>query len=130
MTSIFTHIINRTLPGHIVYEDEQCYVIMTIQPFTTGHVLVIPRAEIDHWDDLPDELAIHMLQVSRKMAKILKQVFGSARAGVLVAGVDLPHVHIHVFPANTAADFDMGAPKPVATDEALAAAAAAIRAAL
>ena len=129
MTSIFSKIINKELPGHFVYDDEHCVVIMTIQPRNPGHILVIPREEVDHWDDLKPELMAHLTAVSQKMAKAIKRAFPAKRVGVLIAGLAVPHVHIHVFPANEITDFDLALSK-MATPEALATACAAIQAQL
>lgn len=131
MPSVFSRIMNREIPGHFVHEDEQCVVIMTIQPFTQGHVLVIPREEIDCWEDVPAPLAQHLLTVSQRMAKVIKSEFSALRAGVLIAGVDIDHLHIHIFPANDASDFEFGKSTPqAASSEQLADVAARLREAL
>lgn len=129
MSSIFSQIINRELPGHFVYEDDLCVVIMTIQPRNPGHMLVIPRREIDHWDDLEPTLLNHLMSVSQRMAKALKVSFPAERVGVIIAGLDVAHVHIHVFAANNVGDFDL-AQCAMADSEQLAQAAASLRAAL
>lgn len=107
MASVFTQIMQGNLPGHFVHEDELCIVIMTIQPVQQGHMLVIPREEIDHWDDLPDELVAHMTVVAKKMTKALKQAFPSERVGMMIAGLEVPHTHIHLIPINALTDFDI-----------------------
>jgi len=107
MDSIFTKIIKREIPGNFVYEDDQCVVITTIQPVVTGHVLVIPKQQVDHWYDLSDELAAHLLLVSKKVAKALQQVFPAERVGVFIAGFEVPHTHLHVLPVNNMGDFDI-----------------------
>lgn len=107
MASVFTKIINREIPGYFVWEDELCVAIMTIQPVRDGHVLVIPKQEIDHWDNLPDELHAHLMIVCKKIAKALKATFPSRRIGLLVAGFEVPHAHIHLMPIDTMHDFDL-----------------------
>ena len=107
MASIFTQIINGELPGHFVYQDDLCVAIMTIQPVKPGHVLVIPREEIDHWDDLPEALSAHLMIVSRNIAKAIKQSFSADRVGFMIAGFEVPHAHIHLIPANSMADFSL-----------------------
>ncbi|CBL45012.1 Histidine triad (HIT) family protein [gamma proteobacterium HdN1] len=129
MASIFTKIIDGQLPGNFVWKDDACVVILTIQPLRPGHMLVIPRAEIDHWDDLPDELAAHLMLVSKKMAKALKKAYPSARVGMAIAGLEVPHVHLHVFPINTLNDFDFSQAESAGA-EALAKVAENLRAAL
>lgn len=106
MDSIFTRIIKGDIPGHFVFDDEHCVVITTIQPITKGHLLVIPKQQIDQWCDLPDELAAHLMLVAKKMANALQKVFPSERVGMVIAGFEVPHTHLHVMPVNNMADFD------------------------
>lgn len=129
MASIFTRIINKELPGHFVWEDEQCVAIMTLNPMKPGHVLVIPRLEIDHWDDLPAELAAHLMAVSQRLAKALKRAFPCQRVGLLVVGLEVPHVHLHLVPLEAMQDIRVEG-LPQAGAEELAAAATRIREAL
>ena len=129
MASIFTRIINKELPGHFVWEDEQCVAIMTLNPMKPGHVLVIPRLEIDHWDDLPAELAAHLMAVSQRLAKALKRAFPCQRVGLLVVGLEVPHVHLHLVPLEAMQDIRVEG-LPQAGAEELAAAANRIREAL
>lgn len=107
MATVFTRIINREIPGHFVWEDDLCIAIMTIQPVRDGHVLVIPRQEIDHWQNLPEELASHLMVVARKIALALKTVFPARRIGLLIAGFEVPHAHLHVLPIDNMHDFDL-----------------------
>jgi len=104
MASVFTQILNGDLPGHFVYEDEQAVAIMTIQPVKDGHVLIIPREEIDHFDDLPAELAAHLMHISQKVTKAIKQAFPCTRVGLIIAGLEVPHTHIHLIPINQLED--------------------------
>lgn len=104
MASIFSRIIAGELPGHFVWQDDLCVAIMTIQPINPGHVLVIPREEINHWDDLPDDLAAHLMIVGKKIAKAIKKTFPSERVGLVIAGFEVPHTHIHVMPVNHLSD--------------------------
>lgn len=129
MASIFTRIIDQELPGHFVWEDERCVAIMTLNPMKPGHVLVIPRLEIDHWDDLPSELAAHLMAVSQRLAKALKRAFPCQRVGLLVVGLEVPHVHLHLVPLEAMQDIRVEG-LPQAGAEELASAAARIREAL
>lgn len=106
MSSIFTQIIDGKIPGHFVWQDDYCVAIMTIQPVNPGHLLVIPRQEIDHWDDLSDDLASHLMRISKKLAKAVKKSFVCQRVGLVIAGFEVPHVHVHVMPANALEDFN------------------------
>ncbi len=104
MPSIFTRIIDGEFPGHFVWKDEQAVAFMTIQPVREGHLMVIPRAEIDHWDDLPEALAAHLMVVSQRIARALKDVFPCQRIGMMIAGLEVPHTHMHVVPIDDLGD--------------------------
>ncbi len=129
MASVFTKIIQGELPGHFVWRDDHCVAIMTIQPIRTGHVLVIPKVEIDQWTDLPVELAQHLMQVSHTISNALKQVYTSQRIGLMIAGLEVPHTHIHLVPMDSMKDLDFAFAKN-ADAESLAQAANKIRMAL
>ncbi|WP_226662270.1 HIT family protein [Microbulbifer aggregans] len=129
MASIFTKIINGELPGHFVWRDDVAVAIMTIAPVKTGHCLVIPVEEIDHWDDVPADVSAHLMEVARKVAKAQKRVYQPKRVGVMVAGLEVPHTHYHLIPANEITDLDFALQKPAQAEE-LAAEAARLRQAL
>jgi len=129
MASVFSKIIAGEFAGHFVWKDDKAVAFMTIEPVREGHLLVVPREEIDHWDDLPPELLTHMTQVSQTLAKALKKAFPAKRVGVLIAGLEVPHTHIHLVPIDSMADLDLGNAAP-ARPEALEATAERIRQAL
>ncbi|AMX02752.1 HIT family protein [Microbulbifer thermotolerans] len=129
MASIFTKIINGELPGHFVWRDDKAVAIMTIAPIKPGHCLVIPVQEVDHWDDVPADLAAHLMQVAQKVAKGLKAVYSPKRVGVMVAGLEVPHTHLHLIPVDALEDFDFSLQKPTEAEQ-LAAESQKIRAAL
>ena len=104
MASVFTQIIQGDIPGHFVYQDDLAIAIMTIQPVQQGHVLVIPRDEIDHFDDLPVELAAHLMNLSQQVAKAIKQAFPCTRVAMVIAGLEVPHTHLHLIPINQMED--------------------------
>jgi histidine triad (HIT) family protein len=106
MTTIFTKIINGELPGRIVWSDDQVAAFLTIAPLTKGHTLVVPRAEVDDWTRLDPDVLAHLMIVSQAIGAALKQTFGAPRVGLVVAGFEVPHAHVHVFPAWEMADFD------------------------
>lgn len=124
MPSVFTMIINRDLPGRFVYEDDDVVAFLTIEPMTQGHTLVVPRAEVDNWQDLDPELFNKVMAVSQKIGRAVCKAFDTARAGVIIAGLEVPHLHVHVFPARNLSDFGFANvdrnPTPESLDEAQA----------
>lgn len=104
MASVFTLIIEGKIPGNFVWKDEKAVAILTIQPIRQGHVLVIPRVEIDHWNELPLDIASHLMQVSHKIANALKIAFPAKRVGMMIAGLEVPHTHIHLVPIDSMDD--------------------------
>jgi histidine triad (HIT) family protein len=95
--SVFTKIIKGEIPGEMVYQDEECVVLLTIEPFTPGHCLVVSRAQIDHLWDADDELYQHLMGVTKKVANAMREVYGYPRVGQIVEGFGVPHAHIHLF---------------------------------
>lgn len=104
MASVFTLIMEGKIPGNFVWKDDKAVAILTIQPIRQGHVLVIPREEIDQWSDLPLELAAHLMQVSHKIANALKVAYPATRVGLMIAGLEVPHTHLHVVPMDSMKD--------------------------
>ncbi|WP_419919597.1 HIT family protein [Candidatus Poriferisocius sp.] len=104
MASVFTRIINGELPGHFVWQDEAAVAILSINPTRTGHTLVIPRVEIDHWLDVPPELASHLMVVAQTVGTAQMAAFRSPRVGLVIAGQEVPHTHLHVIPMFDVAD--------------------------
>jgi diadenosine tetraphosphate (Ap4A) HIT family hydrolase len=129
MASVFTQIINGDLPGHFIWRDEKVVAIMTISPIKPGHCLVIPVEEINHWDEVPEDLSAHLMHVAQRVAKGLKTVYNPKRVGVMVAGLEVPHTHIHLIPVEELSDFDFSKQRPAGAEE-LAKEAAKVRAAL
>jgi diadenosine tetraphosphate (Ap4A) HIT family hydrolase len=95
--SIFTKIIGGEIKQHILYQDSQCFVILTHEPLTPGHLMVIPREQIDHLWDVEDDLYQHLMAVSKKMALKIREVYDYKRVGMIVEGFGVPHAHVHVF---------------------------------
>lgn len=100
MTTIFTRIINREIPGTFVHEDDKCVAFLSINPLADGHVLVVPRDEVDHWVDLPADLAAHLFAVSHRIADALRNAFPCERVGLIIAGYEVNHCHIHLVPTT------------------------------
>ena len=99
--SIFTKIITGAIPSHKVYEDALTVAFLDIHPVQSGHVLVVSKKQIDHFDDLPDEDYQAVWQTVKKIAKAQKKAFNPDRVGVQVVGLDVPHAHIHVIPFSS-----------------------------
>ncbi|WP_049722179.1 HIT family protein [Gilvimarinus polysaccharolyticus] len=106
MASIFTKIIAGEIPGHFVWQDDIAVAIMTIGPLKPGHVLVIPRAEVDHWYDLDAETMAHLTVVSQKIARALQQAFPAERVAMIIAGLEVPHTHLHLVPMDKMEELD------------------------
>ena len=101
MPTIFTRIIDGELPGTFVWRDERAVAFMSINPLAHGHVLVVPTAEVDHWIDLDPVLAGHLFDVARVIGTAQAAAFRCARVGLIVAGYEVPHTHVHVIPTNS-----------------------------
>jgi diadenosine tetraphosphate (Ap4A) HIT family hydrolase len=100
MATIFTMIINGDIPGTFVHRDDKCVVFMSINPMAPGHALVVPIEEIDHWVDASPELTAHLFDVTRRIARAQDRAFECEKIGVIIAGYEVPHTHIHVIPTN------------------------------
>ena len=127
MASIFTRIINREIPGHIVAEDERYIAFLDIAPLTIGHTLVVPKKEVDYLFDLDDDTLAGMNVFSKKVAIAIKKVVPCLRIGVEVIGLEVPHAHVHLIPMNRTEDLNFMRPKLKPTKEELTALAEKIR---
>lgn len=106
MTTIFSRIINREIPGTFVHEDDRCVAFLSINPLADGHVLVVPREEIDHWIDLDQNLAAHLFAVSHCISRALSSAFPCERVGMIIAGYEVNHCHIHLVPTSDMSQLD------------------------
>lgn len=98
MPTLFTRIIEGEIPGTFVWRDPECVAFLSIAPVQPGHTLVVPRVEIDHWIDLDPALAAHLTVVAQTIARAQQRVYDPIKVGLLVAGLEVPHVHLHVIP--------------------------------
>ncbi|HEU0191078.1 MAG TPA: HIT family protein [Mycobacterium sp.] len=105
MATVFTKIINRELPGRFVYEDDEVVAFLTIEPMTQGHTLVVPRAEIDQWQDINNAALNKVMTVAQRIGRAVCRAFDAERAGLIIAGLEVPHLHVHVFPTRSLRDF-------------------------
>ena len=130
MPTVFTRIIDGELPGTFVHRDDVCVSFMSINPLAEGHVLVVPRAEVDQWTDLSADVCAHLMSVSRSIGRAQKNAFGCPRAGLIIAGFEVPHCHVHVIPTRTIEDLSFENARSSVSPAELEAAAARIRAGL
>ena len=104
-SSIFTRIINGEIPCHKVYEDDRTLAFLDIHPTQPGHTLVVPKVQIDHFDDLDDADYQAVWTTVKLVSKALKKAFDRNRIGVAIVGTDVPHAHVHVFPFDKSEEF-------------------------
>ena len=104
MPTIFTRIINGELPARFLWRDDDCVAFLSINPLRPGHTLVVPRAEIDHWVDLPVEANAQLMRVAHAIGAAQMVAFHPARVGLIIAGLEVPHVHLHVVPIDSEQD--------------------------
>lgn len=126
MSSVFTKIIEGELPARFVYRDEKCVAFLSIEPLRYGHTLVVPVEEVDKWTDLDSETWAHLNEIALEIGGAIKTAFDTPRTGYIIAGFDVPHTHIHLFPTEKMEDYDFAkafaadATDPAAMDEAAA----------
>lgn len=111
MASIFTKIINREIPAHIVAENDYAIAFLDIHPLTKGHTLVVPKKEIDYFFDLDDETYIQVHLLAKEVAEVLKKAISCKRIATAVIGLEVPHAHLHLIPINTMSDANFSNPK-------------------
>ena len=115
--TIFSKIIKGEIPSYKIAENEKFYAFLDIYPLRPGHVLVIPKIEIDKLFDLPDEYLAEMLVFAKPIAQAIEKSFDCNRCGMSVVGLEVPHAHMHLIPINSMNDLNFNQPKPKATDE-------------
>ncbi|MGI9018243.1 MAG: HIT family protein [Euzebya sp.] len=128
--TLFSKIIDGELSGRFVWEDEVCVAFLTINPLTPGHTLVVPRQEVDHWLDAPADLREHLFEVAHTISTAIQQVWQPEKVGLMIAGVEVDHLHLHLAAINHLADLDFSRADPDPGDEALDQAADRLRQAL
>ena len=124
MSSVFTKIIEGELPARFVYRDEKCVAFLSIEPLRYGHTLVVPVEEVDKWTDLDSQTWAHLNEIALEIGGAIKTAFDTPRTGYIIAGFDVPHTHIHLFPTEKMEEYDFAkafaadATDPAAMDEA------------
>lgn len=127
MSSIFSKIINREIPGYIVAENDRFIAFLDVFPLKEGHTLVVPKNEVDYIFDLDDQLLGEMMTFAKFVSKKIQSVVPCKRIGVTVIGLEVPHAHIHLIPINGLSDMDFSKPKLQLTKEQMESVAEAIR---
>lgn len=107
MTTIFTKIINHELPGFFLWRDQQCVSFLSISPVRDGHALVVPIREVDHWLDLDASEIAHLSQVGKNIGLALQDVYKPQRIGMLIAGFEVPHTHLHIMCIDNMDNMDL-----------------------
>jgi len=124
VASLFTRIIRGELPARFVWQDKLCVVFLSNRPLRPGHALVVPRAEVDHWVDAEPELLAHVMLTAQVIGKAQMVAFRPSRIGLMIAGLEVPHLHVHVVPIRGVHDLDFSNqdlnPDPDAMDQAAA----------
>ena len=106
MASIFTRIIAGELPANFVWKDDACVAFLSNRPLRPGHTLVVPRSATDHWIDLEPGVLTHLAGTAQTIGRAQMAVFKPARIGLMLVGLEVPHVHLHVVPIRGPHDLD------------------------
>jgi len=130
MASVFTSIISGEVPARFVWKDEQCVAFLSINPLKPGHTLVVPRLEVDHWLDLDAAMMGHLVHVAQIIGKAQQAAFQPEKVALMIAGLEVRHVHLHVVPIWHLHDLDFGHAAHDPDSAALDASATRLRAAL
>ncbi|WP_334171492.1 HIT family protein [Sinomonas sp.] len=122
MSTIFTRIIEGEIPGRFVWKDDDVVAFLSIGPLADGHALVVPRKEVDRWTDASPDLLTQVMLVAQKIGQAQVEAFDVERAGMIIAGFEVHHLHVHVWPATSEAEFNFQRaqhnPDPAAMDAA------------
>ena len=127
MPSIFSKIIAGEIPCHKVADNEHCFAFMDIMPLAKGHVLVVPKVEVDRYFDLDEEVLAELSVFSKQIARAIESAVPCKRVGVAVIGLEVPHAHIHLIPLNSVEDINFERPKLDMSSEELSEIASLIR---
>jgi len=117
MPSIFTRIVNGEIPCYKILEDDHYLAFLDIHPINPGHTLVVTKKEIDYIFDVDDELLSGMIIFSKKVAKMIEKAVVCKKVGVIVAGIEVPHCHIHLIPFNEIPELTFSRSTPVSPEE-------------
>jgi histidine triad (HIT) family protein len=127
MSTIFTKIVNKEIPCHLIKEDDRFLAFLDVMPLVEGHVLVIPKREVDYIFDLEPELLGDLMKFAQTIAPAIKKAIPCKRVGVAVIGLEVPHAHVHLVPMNRMLDINFSQEKMKPSAESLAKTAELIR---
>lgn len=117
MPTLFTRIIDGDIPGTFVWKDDICVAFLSIEPLRPGHTLVVPRQEVDHWLDASDELRDHLMAVASTIGRAMETEWQPEKVGLMIAGLEVPHLHLHLVPIWNVNDLDFARAKPASREE-------------
>jgi diadenosine tetraphosphate (Ap4A) HIT family hydrolase len=106
MSTLFTRILNGEIPGRFVWREDDVSAFLTTGPLADGHTLVVPTEEVDRWTDASPETLGRVMEVARRIGAVQVDIFDAPRAGLIVAGYEINHLHVHVWPSRSMADFN------------------------
>ncbi|MDJ0321547.1 HIT family protein [Pseudarthrobacter sp. PS3-L1] len=109
MSTLFTKILNGEIPGRFVWREADIAAFLTTGPLADGHTLVVPTEEVDKWTDASPETLARLISVAQRIGQAQVDVFAASRAGLIIAGYEINHLHVHVWPSMSMADFDFAA---------------------
>lgn len=130
MESVFTRIIHGELPGRFVYRSDDIVAFLTIAPIKHGHTLIVPVREVDHWIDLTSEELSRLMEVAQRVGRAINLAFQPTKVAVIIAGLEVPHVHVHLVPIDSESELRFENADPNVPPTTLDAAAASITGAL
>mgnify|MGYP000488138944 CR=1 FL=1 len=117
MSTIFTKIVNKEIPCHLIKEDDRFLAFLDVMPLVEGHVLVIPKQEVDYIFDLEPELLGDLMKFAQTIAPAIKKAIPCKRVGVAVIGLEVPHAHVHLIPMNSMNDMNFNSKIKISTEE-------------
>ena len=117
MTSLFTKIINQEIPSFKIKEDDNFYAFLDIRPIAQGHTLVIPKVEVDHFYELPDHVLAGIMVFAKPIVKAIEAVIPCERVGSMIAGLEVPHAHLHLVPIISMQTFNFSYARPAQAED-------------
>lgn len=117
MPTLFTRIINQEIPSYRIYEDEYTYAFLNIYPHTPGHLLIVPKIEVDHFADVPEPYYSAIFQTAKKLSPAIQKATGCNRVCTMFIGYEVPHCHYHLVPTTGGDDLEFSHARPASAEE-------------